>query len=61
MFPYHDQLGRANFTTVGGSITWTYSDHSHFSFSYLTDIAGRNGHKVDDSWAVNYDYEFGRH
>ncbi len=61
LFWYHDQLGRANYTAVGGSAAWSYSDHSQFSFSYSTDIAGRNGHKVDDTWTVSYDYEFGRH
>ncbi len=61
LFPYHDQLGRDNFTNVGGSLAWSYSDHSQFSFSYMTGIAGRNGHKIDDAWSVSYDYQFGRH
>ena len=32
-----------------------------FSFSYLTGIQGRNGHKVDDAFAFSYDYQFGNH
>ncbi len=61
LFPYHDQLGRDNFTAVGFSTAWSYSDHSQFSFSYATDIAGRNGHKIDSAFSVSYDYEFGHH
>jgi hypothetical protein len=59
LFYYHDQLGAANYTSVGGSIAWSYSDRSQFSFSYLTDLMGRNGHKVDDSWTFSYNYQFG--
>jgi len=58
---YHDQLARANYTAVGFSSTWSYSDHSDFSFSYSTDIMGRNGHKVDSAYSVAYDYQFGQH
>ncbi len=59
LFPYHDQLGRANYTAVGFSSTWQYSDQSAFSFSYSTDLAGRNGHKVDSACVVSYAYDFG--
>jgi hypothetical protein len=59
LFPYHDQLARDNHTNVGGSIAWAYSDHSSFSLSYLNGIMGRNGHKVDDTFALTYDYQFG--
>jgi hypothetical protein len=61
LFHYHDQLARANYTAVGFSTAWSYSDHSQFSFTYSTDLMGRNGHKVDSAYAVSYDYEFGRH
>jgi hypothetical protein len=61
LFPYHDQLTADDFTAVGFSTAWSYSDHSSFSFSYSTDIAGRTGHKVDSAYAVSYAYEFGNH
>jgi hypothetical protein len=61
LFPYHDQLARDNFTNIGGSMAWEYSDSSSFSLSYMTSIMGRNGHKPEDIWAVSYAYEFGRH
>jgi hypothetical protein len=61
LFPYHDQLTADNYTAVGFSTAWSYSDHSSFSFSYSADIAGRVGHKVDSAYSVSYSYEFGRH
>ncbi len=61
LFPYHDQLARDNFTNIGGGISWSYSDHSSFSLTYLTGIMGRNGHKLDDGVAFSYDYQFGNH
>jgi hypothetical protein len=60
LFRYHDQLGRACYTAVGASSTWEYSDHSSFSFSYSTDLMGRNGHKVDSAYVVSYLYQFGQ-
>ncbi|HMC59430.1 MAG TPA: hypothetical protein VKJ01_09585 [Candidatus Solibacter sp.] len=59
LFPYHDQLTADDFTAVGFSTAWRYSDHSSFSFSYSGDIAGRVGHKVDSAYAVSYAYDFG--
>ena len=61
LFPYHDQLGAADYTAVGFSTAWSYSDHSSYSFSYSHDLMGRNGHKVDSAYAVSYSYEFGQH
>ena len=61
LYVYHDQLGRANYTSVGFSSTWSYTDRSEFTFSYSTDLMGRNGHKVDSAWTVAYDCQFGRH
>jgi hypothetical protein len=60
LYVYHDQLGRANHTAVGFTTSWTRSDHSEYSFTYSTDIMGRNGHKVDSAWSLAYDYRFGR-
>jgi hypothetical protein len=59
LFPYHDQLTADDYTAVGFSTAWSYSDHSSFSFSYSTDIAGRTGHKVDSAYMVGYSYDFG--
>lgn len=61
LYPYHDQLGAAAYTSVGISTAWQYSDTSSFSLSYTTDVAGRNGHKVDSAVAVIYEYGFNRH
>ncbi len=61
LFPYHDKLARDNFTNVGISTAWSYSDRVGFSLAYLAGIMGRNGHKTDRSIAVGYTYEFGNH
>jgi hypothetical protein len=58
LFVYHDQLARANFTAVGLTADWLYSRQSGFSFTWSTDLMGRNGHKVDSAYAVAYDYKF---
>jgi len=44
-----------------GAISWSYSDHSSFSLTYLTDIMGRNGREFEDGVAFSYDYQFANH
>jgi len=60
-FPYHDQLAADAFTNIGASTTWTYSDHWAYSLAYLTGIAGRNGHKIDDLVSVSVTYDLSQH
>ncbi len=61
LFPYHDQLARDNFTNIGASTAWAYSDRVGFSLSYLTSVMGRNGHKLGRSIAVGFNYQFGNY
>jgi hypothetical protein len=61
LFPYHDQLARDNFTNIGASTAWQYSDRMEFSLSYLTGVMGRNGHKLGRSIAVGFNYGLGNY
>jgi hypothetical protein len=61
LFAIHDQAGMDNFLELGVGASWSYNDHSGFSFNFLKSIEGRNGHKLDRAVTVSYSYGFGQH
>lgn len=58
LFPVHDQIAKTSGISVGGGLTYTLTGATTLYASYLTQVQGRGGHKIKDSFSFGMSYSF---
>ena len=58
LYVHHDQIGKSENLSVGGGLSYVLSGSTEVSFSYLRDIHGKTGHKLDHGLGFGVSYSF---
>ncbi len=58
IFLHHDQLGHDSGISVGGGLSYVLTGSTEVYASYLTQVQGRGGHKIKDSFSFGVTYSF---
>lgn len=53
LYPYHDQLGAAEYFNLSGGVAWFPSPRYSFFLAYSGSLEGSNAHKVDRGLALS--------
>ena len=57
---HHDQLGRDEYVNVGGGASFSITERLDVFAAVMTQIAGRNGHKIDRAISTGLTWSFRR-
>jgi predicted porin len=58
LFPIHDQIDKSSAINVGTGLSYTLSGSTTLYASYLTQVQGRGGHKINDALGFGVSYSF---
>jgi hypothetical protein len=58
IFLHHDQIGHESGISVGGGLSYVLTGSTEVYASYLTQVQGRGGHKIKDSFSFGVTYSF---
>jgi hypothetical protein len=58
IFQHHDQIGHESGISVGGGLSYVLTGSTEVYASYLTQVQGRGGHKINDSLSFGVTYNF---
>ncbi len=58
LFPIHDQIDHDSGINAGGGLSYTLTGATTVYASYLTQVQGRGGHRIKDSFSFGVGYSF---
>ncbi len=58
VFLHHDQIDHESGISVGGGLSYVLTGSTEVYAAYLTQVQGRGGHKIKDSFSLGVSYSF---